>query len=153
MGVSIEYHDNIDEATMKGIESEFSLDLAENHRISATLTYMEATNDETGDRLERSPHWLGSIAYTYDQSFDRFRFWTTLRGRGQDDIYIGEYSVDEPREVSGFFVWDLSLGLDIGTHVSLFANGTNLFDSDYREFTYTRYQPGRVFLIGCEFKI
>lgn len=151
--MTYEYHANIDEATMKGIESEFTLDLAEHHHVSATLTYMEATNDVTGDRLERSPNWLGSIAYTYDRSFDRCRFWTTLRGRGQDDIYIGEYSVDEPKEVSGFFVMDASLGFDIGKHVSLFANGTNLFDTDYREFTYTRYQPGRVFLVGCEFKI
>jgi iron complex outermembrane receptor protein len=151
--MTYEYHANIDEATMKGIESEFTLDLARHHRISATLTCMQAKNDETDERLERSPTWLGSIAYTYDRSFDICRFWTTLRGRGQDDIYIGEYSVEAPREVSGFFVCDLSLGVDIGKHVSLFANGTNLFDTDYREFTYTRYQPGRVFLAGCEVKI
>jgi outer membrane receptor for ferrienterochelin and colicin len=151
--MTYEYHANIDRATMKGVESEFNFDITANHRISGNLTYMEAKNEETDQRLERSPTWLGSIAYTYNRPFDRYRFWTTLRGRGQDDIYIGEYSVDEPREVSGFFVADVSLGVDIGKYFSLYGNVTNLLDTDYREFTYTRYQPGRVWLVGCEVKI
>jgi outer membrane receptor for ferrienterochelin and colicin len=151
--MTYEYHANIDRATMKGIESEFNFDVTANHRISGNLTYMEAKNEETGQRLERSPNWLGSIAYTYNRPFNRYRFWTTLRGRGQDGIYIGEYSVDEPREVSGFFVVDVSLGFDIGKYFSLFGDVTNLFDKDYREFTYTRYQPGRMGIIGCEIKI
>jgi outer membrane receptor for ferrienterochelin and colicin len=151
--MTYEYHANIDRATMKGIESEFNYDIAANHRISGNLTYMEAKNEETDQRLERSPTWLGSIAYNYSRPFDRYRLWTTLRGRGQDGIYIGEYSVDEPREVSGFFVVDVSLGFDIGKYFSVFGDVTNLFDADYREFTFTRYQPGRVWLIGCEIKM
>jgi len=150
--MTYEYHDNIDEATMKGIESAFKFDVHPNHSLSGGVTYMDAENDETGQRLERSPNWLGHIAYRYDQQFDFFRIWSTIRGRGQDDILLGEYSVDEPRNVSGFFVFDMSLGVDIGPHVSLFANGTNLFDKDYREFTYTRYQPGRAWWIGGEIR-
>jgi outer membrane receptor for ferrienterochelin and colicin len=148
--MTYEYHDNIDQATMKGIESDFKFDITANHSISGNLTCMKAENDETGQRLERSPTWLGAIAYRYNRIFDRCRLWTTLRGRGQDDIYIGEYSVEEPRKVAGFFACDASIGLDIGNHLSLFADATNLFDADYREFTYTRYQPGRVFLLGAE---
>jgi outer membrane receptor for ferrienterochelin and colicin len=151
--MTYEYHANIDRTTMKGIESEFNFDVTANHRVSGNLTYMEAKNEETGQRLERSPNWLGSIAYTYNRPFDRYRFWATLRGRGQDGIYIGEYSVDEPREVSGFFVVDVSLDVDIGKYISLYGDVTNLFDTDYREFTFTRYQPGRVWMIGCELRI
>lgn len=149
--MTYEHPVNIDKATMKGIESEFQLDLTPHHRFTASLTYMQAKNSSTGDRLERSPNWLGSIAYHYTRPFGKNTFWTTVRGRGQDGIYIGEYSVEKPREVSGFFVCDLSLGVDIGEHVSLSAGVTNLFDTDYREFTYTRYQPGRTMFIGAEY--
>lgn len=151
--MTYEYHDNIDQATMKGIESEFKYALAAGHSLNGNLTYMEAVNDETDQRLERSPNWLGSIAYKYNRQFTGFGLWATLQGRGQDSIYIGEYSVDEPRKVSGFFTFDASLGIEIGTHLSLFADVTNLLDKDYREFTYTRYQPGRVWVIGCEIKL
>lgn len=150
--MTYEYHDNIDQATMKGVESEFELNLATNHRLTGSLTYMQAENDVTGKRLERSPNWLGSIAYHYSHPFDRDTLWSTIRGRGQDGIYIGEYSVDEPQKVSGFFACDLSAGVDIGKHVSLSASVNNMFDTDYREFTYTRYQPGRTFFIGAEFR-
>jgi outer membrane receptor for ferrienterochelin and colicin len=150
--MTYEYHDNIDKATMKGIESEFTYDVTPNHRFSGGLTYMDARNDETDQRLERTPHLLGYVSYRYNRRFDRFRIWTTIRGRGQDSFYIGEYSVEEPRKVCGFFVCDLSIGVDIGKHVSLFTDLTNLFDSDYREFTYTRYQPGRVWMAGCEIR-
>ena len=148
--MTYEYHDNIDKATMKGVESEFRFDITDNHTVSGNLTYMETENDETGQRLERRPTWLGAVSYKYNRKFNRYRLWTTLRGRGQNDIYIGEYSVEEPRKVAGFFACDASMGVDIGKHLSLFADATNLFDKDYREFTYTRYQPGRVFLVGAE---
>ena len=148
--MTYEYHDNIDEATMKGVESEFSYQITENHRISGNLTYMKAKNGVTGQRLERSPNWLGSIGYHYTQSFGSNTLRSTIRGRGQDDIVIGEYSVDEPRNVSGFFVLDMSVNFDIGKYVSLFVDATNLLDKEYREFTFTRYQPGRMLLGGCE---
>lgn len=148
--MTYEYHDNIDEATMKGIESELSYQITDHHRITGNLTYMKAKNEETGQRLERSPNWLGSIAYHYSQSFGSNTLRGTIRGRGQDNIYIGEYSVDEPRKVSGFFVMDMSINFDIGKYISLFVDATNLMDKDYREFTYTRYQPGRVLVGGCE---
>lgn len=76
-----------------------------------------------------------------------------IKGRGQDKFYLGEYSVDEPHKVPGFFVCDLSVGMDMGKYVSLFADATNLFNEDYREFTYTRYQPGQMWLIGAEIRI
>ena len=148
--MTYEYHDNIDKASMKGIESEFSYQVTDNHRISGNLTYMKAKNDVTGQRLERSPNFLGSIAYHYSQSFGSNTLRGTIRGRGQDNIYIGEYSVDEPRKVSGFFVMDMSINFDIGKYISLFVDATNLLDKDYREFTYTRYQPGRVLVGGFE---
>ncbi len=151
--MTYEYHDNIDRATMKGVESEINIMLAAHHRISGALTYMHAVNEETGNRLEKSPHWLGSLAYHYHRPWERYRFWTTVRGRGQDKFYLGEFSVDEPRKVSGFLICDLSVGVDIGKYFSLFADATNLFDQDYREFTYTRYQPGRMWLIGGEIRI
>ena len=150
--MTYEYHDNIDQVTIKGVESEFSLNLTSNHKLSGGLTYMDAENDETGQRLERSPHLLGYVAYRYNRQFNRLKVWSTLRGRGQDNFYIGEYSVEAPRNVSGFLVFDASVGVDIGDHLSLFANVTNLFDKDYREFTYTRWQPGRVLTIGCEMR-
>lgn len=150
--MTYEYHDNIDRATMKGIESEFKFDLNANHSFSGGVTYMEATNEETGQRLERSPNWLYFAAYRYSRAFHGNRFRATLRGRGQDKSYIGEYSVEEPRKVSGFFVADLSLGMDLGSRFSLFADITNLFDEDYREFTYTRWQPGRMWVIGGEIR-
>ena len=150
--MTYEYPINIDKATMKGVESEFKLDLTTNHQITGNLTYMQAENDATGKRLERSPNWLGSIAYHYRQPFGGNAFWSTIRGRGQSGIYLGEYSVDEPRDVDGFFVWDLSLGVDIGTHITLSTGITNLFDTDYREFTYTIYRPGRTWTIGAEYR-
>ena len=152
VNITYEYHDNIEKAVFKGIESEFHFDLNENHRFSGGLTIMRSENKETHKRLERNPGMIGYIAYMYNQKVNLFdienRLWATLRGRGQDEFYIGEYTKEEPQKVSGFFVADLSLGLDIGNHFGLFLNATNLFDKTYREFTYTRYQPGRMVVFG-----
>ncbi len=148
ISMTYEYHDNMDRAVMKGVESDLHFDLNENHRFSGGLTVMRAENKKTNERLERSPSVMGYISYTYNRTFNENRLWATLRGRGQDKFYIGEYSVEEPKSVSGFFVADLSLGLDITKNISLFSEVTNLFDNDYREFTYTRYQPGRMVVFG-----
>ncbi len=152
VNITYEYHDNIEKAVFKGIESEFHFDLNENHRFSGGLTIMRSENKETHKRLERNPGTMGYIAYMYNQKVNMFdvenRLWATLRGRGQDEFYIGEYTREEPQKVSGFFVADLSLGLDVGNHFGLFLNATNLFDKTYREFTYTRYQPGRLVVFG-----
>lgn len=152
VSMTYEYHDNIDRAVMQGIESELSFDLSENHRITGAMTFLDTENKDTGKRLTQTPTFMGSIAYTYNRTFHVMgmnnKVYTTLRGRGQNGVYIKEYSVDEPRKISSFFVMDLSLGWDMGKHFGLFANATNLLDKDYREFTYTRYQPGRTFLFG-----
>jgi outer membrane receptor for ferrienterochelin and colicins len=152
--MTYEYHDNIDRAVMMGFESEIVFDLSENHHLTGSLSFMKAENADTDEELPEIPEWMGSLAYRYDRKFQLFgrehKFWSTLRGRGQNSFLIEEFSVEEPREVSGFFIVDASIGIDVAQHVRLFLDGTNLFDKDYREFTYTRYQPGRMVMFGGE---
>ncbi|SDU41707.1 TonB-dependent receptor plug domain-containing protein [Desulfobacula phenolica] len=152
--MTYEYHDNIDRAVMQGIESEITYDFNKHHHLTGSFSIMDAENAQTDKKLPQIPEMMGSIAYQYNRDFNLFgqehKFWSTVRGRGQNAFLIEEYSVDEPKEVSGFFVVDLSMGIDVAKHAKLFLNATNLFDKDYREFTYTRYQSGRMVMFGAE---
>ena len=153
--MTYEYHDNIDKAVMMGVESELTYDFNAHHHLRGGFSLMDARNDETDEKIPEIPEVMGSVSYRYNRDFSLFggshEFWSTIRGRGQNSFLIEEYSVEDPKKVAGFFTMDLSLGVDLSNHAKLFLNATNLFDIDYREFTYTRYQPGRSVVVGAEF--
>jgi len=154
VNITYEYHDNIDKAIMMGIESELSYDFNAHNHLRASFSMMDARNDETDRKLPEIPEIMGSISYRYNRDFFAFghthEFWSTVRARGQNGFLIEEYSVDDPQKVAGFITMDISMGIDLSNHVKLFAEVGNIFDVSYREFTYTRYQPGRCAMIGAE---
>lgn len=156
-GITYEYHDNVDSAIMKGLETDWNYVLSDKHQFSGGLTFMNnrmqrsVRQDGTvqpNERLERSPTKLGYLSYSYNDKWNDKEVWTTLRGRGQNKFYLGEFSADDPRFVGGFFVVDFSFGVKFGERGKLFMEVTNMFDKDYREFTYTRWQPGRMITFG-----
>jgi len=145
--MTYEHNENIDEARMRGIETELELKLGKSHKFFANYTYLDTENKDTGDRLERRPKHMANLGYFFKREISNdLSFWSSIKGRYVGKRWLKEWGTSNKLWVNkgGKYIADLSLGLDILKHGQIFFNVTNLFDEDYKEFTYSRYEPGRL---------
>ncbi len=150
--ITYEYSDNVEEARMAGVEVETSLKLGKNQRIFANYTLLDTLNKTTDEQLERLPKHLGSVGYSFNYKPDeKFNYRASARVRASDKMWMSQWGAGDNLWSDGFFVADLSLGVDIMDSSEIFLNVTNLFDEDYKEFTYARYQRGRQIWGGVKF--
>ncbi|RKY40970.1 MAG: hypothetical protein DRP76_00815 [Candidatus Omnitrophota bacterium] len=150
--MTYEHHENLDKARMAGIEVESELKLGKNHKFFANYTFLDAIDKETGERLERRPKHMASFGYSFNwKPNEKFSYWVSIRARAMDEIWVKEWGTNNKLWVSGFGVVDLSIGINILNHGQVFFNAKNLFDKTYKEFTYSRYQPGRLIWGGVKF--
>ena len=151
--MTYEHHENLDEARMRGIEVETELKFTENHKIFANYTFLDAVDRTTGKRLEQRPKHMASFGYNFDwEPKDKLNLWLSLRGRIMDEICLEEWGTGNKMWVNGHgvLVADLSTGIDIGEHLQVFFEVTNISDEKYKEFTYSRYEPGRMIWSGVK---
>lgn len=151
--MTYEHHENLDKARMAGVEVDSELKLGKNHKIFANYTFLDAVDKETDERLERRPKHMASFGYSFDwKSNEKVSYWASIRARLMDEIWLKEWGTNNKLWVNGkgFCVVDLSVGIDVLNHGQIFFKATNLFDKDYKEFTYSRYQPGRLLWGGVK---
>jgi len=149
--MTYEYAENLKKARMAGVEAELEFKLGENHKFFVNYTFLDAINKETDERLERRPKHMGSFGYTFNwKPNSKFGCWANIRGRFMDERWLKEWGTNRKLWVDEFLVVDLSVGVDVLNHGQVFFKVTNLFDEDYKEFTYSRYQPGRLIWGGIK---
>jgi len=114
-------YQNIGEASISGVEVEWTLGLPMGFDLSGNLAYLDAENEDTGEELEGRPDYKGSMKLAYHHAD------MGLRANLRLD-YIGErYYADEPEDdvtlVSAY------LSKQIMKNVMLFAGIDNIFDT------------------------
>jgi vitamin B12 transporter len=112
---------NIGEATLRGMEIETTVNLEE-WRIGATLDLLQATNQDTGIKLDdRAEHTIKlSAARDYQNLNVRF----DLKAESNRYDLGGQ-------ELSGFVLFDMSARYRVNERISILANMDNVFDQDY----------------------
>lgn len=135
---------NVDRAKNTGVELNaqteiFGLD------ISANLTWQDAKNKDTGEKLSRRAETSGSL--NVSKTMGAWYF-------GGDLIYGGHYdnSQYDDYRLPSYAVVNLNARYNINKNISLYARIENLFDKEY-ETAYGYNQPDRGAYVGVNVKM
>lgn len=124
-------YENIDEAQTKGLELTASVRPVDDLTLSASYTYTDTENRNTGEQLLRRPRHKYNLNVNY-------RFLD--RGNANLDIfYFGErddldlYNWSQTKTLAGYTVVNLALSYEVNPHLRIHGRVENLFDEDYEE--------------------
>jgi vitamin B12 transporter len=117
---------NVGEATVKGVELSYAGRIEEVD-LRATLTFLDAKNDDTGERLIRRATHFGS--FTAARDFGRFRVGGELVASGNrydNDVFSFQRVL-----LPGYAVVNLVARYAITKTMAIGLRVDNLFDTDY----------------------
>ncbi|MBN1930705.1 MAG: TonB-dependent receptor [Desulfobacterales bacterium] len=120
---------NRSEATAKGVELGLSMQIIEELRIKAHLTYAETDIKGTDEQLRNRPKWRGGINLRWKPTTDwAFNFDTLYVGKTLDSsIPTGDLNLKEYIKLDVSAIWNLHLNWQLGLMID------NLLDEDYEE--------------------
>ncbi|MCG8691554.1 MAG: TonB-dependent receptor [Minwuiales bacterium] len=124
-GLTVFEYQNIAEARIAGIELSGFYDIGAGFAVDASYEYLDAEDEETGDRLTGRARHTVKAALTYTE--DRWR--VTLRGRHIDDFF-GTDPDDRARPAfdSAYTVADVNLRYAVTDKAAISFGVDNLFD-------------------------
>jgi len=124
-GVLTYQYDNVDKASLDGVELELAWQALADLRLGLNYTYLQAEDDTTGERLAGKPRNLAVLKADY-----RYSPWdlaASLRLR-----YLGDYgyttSTSQFRNDSEF-ITSIKLTKGLNKHLDLFVGVDDLFDN------------------------
>lgn len=142
-GLNLIAYDNIDEATMKGIEFELDTILNARWSLISNFSYTEGDNDTTGEPLDFVPPWKVVLGL----HFQAKSWWAeaTWRYVGKQTRLPSDENIASPTDapVGDFTTADLRAGYSFDNGISLRATLSNLFDELYAEPYNLRPEAGR----------
>ena len=120
-------YSNVDEAQIRGLETELTWDLASGSQVSFNYTYTDAINkdgsDNDGNQIAKRPQHVANIKYTQLVSLIDANVSVSLQG------VSSQYTDDEnSEEIAGYSTLDLGLVKSINDHLEVRANIINLND-------------------------
>lgn len=144
-GLELIQYDNIEDATVKGVEIELETLMAERWTLITNFSYTEGDNDNTGEPLDFIPPWKAVLGLRYTAP----RWWFEANGR-----FVGEQTrVPSPENIAGpedevppigdFITADIRAGYNFEGGLSLRATLGNIFNELYSEPYNLRPEPGR----------
>jgi len=114
-------YQNIGDATISGVEAEWTLGLPMGFDLSGNLAYLDAENGDTGEELEGRPDYKGALKLAYHHADMGLKANVRVE-------YIGErYYADEPED--DVTLVHAYLSKQIMKNVMLFAGIDNIFDT------------------------
>lgn len=144
-GLELLQYDNIDEATIRGVELELETLFARHWRLFTTYAYTRGDNELTGEPLDFIPPWKLVLGVRYEKP----GWWVELRGRmaGEQTRIPGFEDISDPEEerqpVGDFAVADLRGGFTLDWGMSVRATLANLTNELYSEPFNLRPEPAR----------
>ena len=130
---------NIDRATIQGIELDLEVIFAKWWTVFGTFAYLEGDNKTTGEPLSSIPPWKVIAGIRYQRS----SWWAETNAR-----YVGRQTrlpTDDPRFETGteaFTVFDLRGGYDFAFGLGILVSLENILDELYNEPYNNRPEPG-----------
>lgn len=137
-------YDNIEDATIKGVELELETIMYDRWTLITNYSYTEGDNDTTGEPLGFIPPWKAVLGLRYTAP----KWWAEANGRfvGRQNRVPSPENIDNPEEeapIGDFTTLDVRAGYAFDSGISLRATLGNLFDELYSEPYNLRPEPGR----------
>lgn len=124
-------YENVDEAQTKGVELTASIRPVDDLILSASYTYTDTENRNTGEQLLRRPRHKYNLNANY-RFMDRGNVNLDIFYFGErDDIDLYDWS--QTKTLAGYTVVNLALSYEINQHLRIHGRVENLFDEDYEE--------------------
>ena len=148
-GLELAQFQNIDKATIWGIELDLETIFASWWSLFTNASYTEGDNGTTGEPLSAIPPLKVVVGVRYQ----RARWWSEASARivGDQD----RLPTDDPRfekGVPGFTVYDLRGGYDFAFGLGVLASLENFTDKLYAEPFNNRPEPGRNLRVGVRYR-
>lgn len=127
-GTIVYQYENIDSATIKGLELEGALQIMTGLRLGINFTYLDADDDSTGERLTGKPRYMTNLKldYTYlpwDLTFN-FR----LRYMGDYGYKVGGRGNPEEFKNDSECITSIKVTKGITKNIDIYAGADNIFD-------------------------
>lgn len=143
-------YENIDKAKLNGIEGQYIYDFDKHWSAKTTYTYLEATDESDGSRLDGRAKHNGTIELTYTNAKEN-PLVATLWNRWYKD-YL--YNSNNYTYQTVNFVVNKQVNSWVGKQMSAYAGIDNIFDKEFtQDTTHTYAIDGRMWKIGVELKL
>ena len=147
---------NSDKGSVKGLQVNASVNVFDGFSVMGSYIYTYArtkTGDEWKD-LERSVRHTGTLAFNYNQTWNRYTLNVNLNGRLQSKTLYPNYE-DAP----GYGVWGINtthtFNVSKWLNVMPSVGVENIFNKkddriDHDNIRHALYSPGRMFVVGLK---
>jgi len=143
-GLNLIQYDNIDAATIKGVEIELETLFGQRWTLITNYSYTEGDNDTTDEPLDFIPPWKFVLGFRYQAP----AWWFEATGRfvGEQTRVPSPENIADPTEeppIGDFITVDLRAGYHFHNGIDLRFTLGNIFDELYSEPYNLRPEPGR----------
>ncbi|RLE26522.1 MAG: hypothetical protein DRJ65_05360 [Acidobacteria bacterium] len=152
-GLELIQYDNIEDATVKGIEIELETMMYERWTLITNFSYTEGDDDNTGEPLGFIPPWKFVLGLRYQAP----RWWIEATGRfvGEQTRVPSPENIADPEDeapIGDFITADLRTGYSFDGGLTLRATLGNIFNELYSEPYNLRPEPGRYLRVSIGYR-
>ncbi|MGO3892044.1 MAG: ligand-gated channel protein [Paenalcaligenes sp.] len=142
-------YENVDKAITRGIETNFSWDMAEDWTLKGTYTFTHSkqkSGPNKGQPLNQLPKHMASVSVDWTPT-EQINTWARLNYRGKESQPVLTASSSDFRAPSYTFV-DLGASYKLNKNVDLYAGIYNVFDKQVTYDDYEYVEDGRRYWLG-----
>lgn len=142
-------YENVDKAVTRGIETNFSWDLAQDWTLKANYTYTHSkqkSGPNEGQPLNQMPKHMANVSLDWRPT-EKISTWARVNYRGKESEPVTSASSSTTRAPSYTFV-DLGGTYKLNKNVDLYAGIYNILDKQIRYDDYSYVEDGRRYWLG-----
>ncbi len=142
-------YENVDKAITRGVETNFSWDMAEDWTLKGTYTFTHSkqkSGPNKGQPLNQLPKHMASVSVDWTPT-EQINTWARLNYRGKESQPVLTASSSDFRAPSYTFV-DLGASYKLNKNVDLYAGIYNVFDKQVTYDDYEYVEDGRRYWLG-----
>lgn len=146
----VQKRENVDRATVKGIELSLSTPIFSHFLFTSTYTWMKTeqkTGENKGLALNRTPRNKFNTQLSY-QATEQWELWGKVAYYG-GEVSLGKHR-DQDRYFPGYTLWDLGTSYVINKRTKLYSGIYNLFNRKIDENTFGKVLDGRRYWLGLD---
>ena len=142
-------YENVDKAITRGVETNFSWDMADDWTLKGTYTFTHSkqkSGPNKGQPLNQLPKHMASVSVDWTPT-EQINTWARLNYRGKESQPVLTASSSDFRAPSYTFV-DLGASYKLNKNVDLYAGIYNVFDKQVTYDDYEYVEDGRRYWLG-----
>ena len=142
-------YENVDKAVTRGVETNFSWDLAKDWTLKANYTYTDSkqkSGPNEGQPLNQMPKHMANVSLDWRPT-EKISTWARVNFRGKESEPVTSASSSTTKAPSYTFV-DLGGTYKLNKNVDLYAGIYNIMDKQIRYEDYSYVEDGRRYWLG-----